>query len=66
VDPVLAPGRERLALSCRYRGSRVRICALPDCVQASADRPLDLVLGGRESVRLEPRTQTFELSEAAE
>jgi trehalose/maltose hydrolase-like predicted phosphorylase len=59
IDPVLPPGWESLKLSVSFRGSRIRVCVLPDCVQASANPPAAALTPAGERVMLGRNAQSF-------
>jgi trehalose/maltose hydrolase-like predicted phosphorylase len=62
LDPVLPPGWESLRLSVTFRGSRIRLCVRPDCVQASADPPAAVLTPAGERVMVGRNTQSFALA----
>jgi trehalose/maltose hydrolase-like predicted phosphorylase len=61
IDPVIAPGWEKLELSVRFRDSRVRVRIHPDTVEASADPPLNALDPAGERVELTPAGRAFAL-----
>jgi trehalose/maltose hydrolase-like predicted phosphorylase len=62
IDPVLAPGWDKLELRVRFRNSRVRVRVLPGAVEASADPPVSALSPAGERVQLDRIPQTFRLS----
>jgi len=60
VDPVLPPGWESLKLAVTFRGSRIRVCARPGCVELSASEPVAVVIpSAQERVTVGRDPQSF-------
>jgi trehalose/maltose hydrolase-like predicted phosphorylase len=65
IDPVLAPGWDKLELRVRFRDSRVQIRVLPDAVQVSAEPPISALTPAGERIQLGRTAQTFRLSRSS-
>jgi trehalose/maltose hydrolase-like predicted phosphorylase len=59
IDPVLSPGWDALEVHLRFRGSRVRVRASPDAIEASADPPIFALSPAGERIQLERAPKTL-------
>ena len=62
IEPVLAPGWDKLELRVRFHNSHVHVRVLPGAVEASAAPPVSALSPAGERVQLNRIPQTFRLS----